>query len=1255
MLRRMESPPSRPGGDGAGDPGGPGPAGSDDPWDSGPGRAPGDRYRRLALAGRGSMGTVYRALDREMGTEVAIKAIQRAGPDWIYRLKKEFRSLAGVTHPNLVQLYDLAAGEAGCFFTMEFVDGLDFVEHVRGSGGRSDDEVLRRFLAAAPQLVQGVEALHEAGHIHRDIKPTNLRVDREGRVVLLDFDLVAPHTSGDSLDPASAALAGTYAYMAPEQFRGHPASEAADWYSTGVVFYEALTGRLPVEEGALGRVIAGGAPEPTPIARFLPGVPDWLAELVEALLRADPDTRPGRSQIRAAFEQAEGAVRREAPGRLASSELVGRDQELDALRRIHAGTRSEGRTAVAIVAGSSGVGKTALVRTFAEEVHREGGALVLASRCSPSESLPYKALDAIVDALSRQLLEDERPIGALSAQRASAMTHLFPVLARVPALAHAAERGEVRDLLETRRLAVGGLRETLAALARERDLVLWIDDAQWGDLDSARLLDALLRPPDAPPLLLVLSVRADERAASPLVAALEEAVAQYGTLHLAELGLEPLGSSDALSLANELCARAGWSGPVDPLVAEAGGSPFLIQELARYLATRDAAGGAEALRGLNLQQVIARRVSELSAEERHLLELVSLCGRPIERSVVLRAARLGEPGRPAVARLESRSLVRVQSQEGGTRVEAYHDRIREAVAAELPRATRVGHHHDIAISLEALDDAEPDLLAHHFHEAEELPKAADYSLIAADKAYEALAFEHAAELYRSAREWDDRGSHRSRSLRTKEAHSLANAANLVDAGRGFLEAARDAPQLENLELRRKACEHLLAGASVDTGVDALSALLADLGLRYPPSARQAMLGTLAQLAKAWLRGSRSPVREQPDPLEAIRIDTLFAMGKSLVDMDAARGSYFSVAALSRALAFGDPYRLSRSLGIVGGLVALGAGPRWGRHGWRMLDRANAMAREIDAPELVGTLQVATGQVLLLSGRWQEALDHFAPAIEMLSTQCQGYVFETNIARSMTLRASQEIGVHVDEIAAGASQFLEATAAARNRYAETAAVQYVCFAALGRGDLAEARRWADRGSQLWSSIGDQEFHVQHLYTARAQAQCDLYAGRPARSLARFRQMWPALKRSGLMRVPLARVDAWTWRAQLELACLWQGSGGRAERRRILRHARRLAALDRTDARIQARLLRAGLRALDGDASRAVSLLDEAMASCRSEGMALRAECIRLHQGRILGGAEGGALVVEASGEIGAYGVKDPARWAAMYAPGTGTPG
>ena len=200
------------------------------------------RYTVRRRIGAGGMGIVYEVDDRERGQVVALKTLRRRGGHDIYQLKREFRNLADVAHPNLVTLYDLVIDDELCFFTMELVEGTSFVEYVRQApAGSSVEDRVRR---ALPQVVRGVLELHRRGLQHRDIKPSNMLVTPAGRVVVLDFGLTSGRGHGEL---KGLERAGTPAYLSPEQCLGGDVSNASDWYSLGTTLYQALTGQVPFE------------------------------------------------------------------------------------------------------------------------------------------------------------------------------------------------------------------------------------------------------------------------------------------------------------------------------------------------------------------------------------------------------------------------------------------------------------------------------------------------------------------------------------------------------------------------------------------------------------------------------------------------------------------------------------------------------------------------------------------------------------------------------------------------------------------------------------------------------------------------------------------------------------------------------------------------------------------------------------------------------------------------------------------------
>src|SRR5262249_4839164 len=248
-----------------------------------------------------------------------------------------------------------------------------------------------------------------------------------------------------------------------------PLNASSDWYAVGVILFQVLTGRLPFE-GTLAEVLARkqqvDGPSPSEIVS---GIPSDLDHLVAALTRRDPIRRPGVDEILATLGNGETA----AGGSPMLDLFVGRTTHLGELKAAFDASRS-GRTVVCHVSGRSGAGKSTLVSRFLEGVAGSDGAIVLRGRCYEQESVPYKALDDLVDALAHHLLRLPPPeIERVVPPHMAALARVFPVLERVQTLADRGLR-EARsdDLRDVRRHAFAALRSLLAELARQRPVVL---------------------------------------------------------------------------------------------------------------------------------------------------------------------------------------------------------------------------------------------------------------------------------------------------------------------------------------------------------------------------------------------------------------------------------------------------------------------------------------------------------------------------------------------------------------------------------------------------------------------------------------------------------------------------------------------------------------------------------------------------------------------------------------------------------------
>src|SRR6202041_546525 len=226
---------------------------SSDPISGGrfpPGQIIAERYRVVALAGRGGMGEVYRAEDLKLGQLVAIKFLPEAlsqDAAALARFHSEVRIARQVSHPNVCRVFDIGDADGIPFLSMEYVDGEDLASVVRRIGRLSPDKATE----VARQICAGLAAAHERGVVHRDLKPANVMLDGAGKIRVTDFGL-----AGIAASIQGAGIrAGTPAYMAPEQLAGKEVTTKSDIYSLGLILYEILTGKRAFEASTLPELI----------------------------------------------------------------------------------------------------------------------------------------------------------------------------------------------------------------------------------------------------------------------------------------------------------------------------------------------------------------------------------------------------------------------------------------------------------------------------------------------------------------------------------------------------------------------------------------------------------------------------------------------------------------------------------------------------------------------------------------------------------------------------------------------------------------------------------------------------------------------------------------------------------------------------------------------------------------------------------------------------------------------------------------
>jgi tetratricopeptide (TPR) repeat protein len=1197
------------------------------------------RYERLEQIGRGAMGAVYRAFDRESQRIVALKALHRSDPDDLFRLKLEFRSLARLVHPNLLRLYELVVEGEECFFTAEFIEGgRSLTEFLHGAGPA-------KLRATFAQLAAALGVLHAAQKVHCDLKPNNVLVDPSGRVVLLDFGLITALDSRLARESVAGSIVGTLAYMSPEQAFGAQISPASDWYSFGVLLYEALAGRSPFEDatpaGLLDRRRVR-VPEPQ---QFAPECPEDLAELVMALLAAEPSERPTGSEVmnrlRAEVDLHEQIP--DAPSPRAA--FVGRRAELAELRGAFAAMQ-QGELVAVCVEGPSGIGKTELMEDFLAEIG-ESDALLLRSRCYPHELVAFGALDGAIDELSRFLVaQPDARLEALWPRETVALCTVFPVLGRVPGPTHRSLASGDASPHELRRQGFLALRELLGRIADRRPVVVWIDDLQWADDDSAPLLRELLKPPHAPAILWLFSYRGgDDRIESTVLSVLDDVLSLVREPFRRHIDVGPLSDDECRELAAELAGEFSVSSEaIAAICTESGGSPFLVDELLRSRRTESGGGVGPKLK---VSEIIGERLQSLPDDARSLVETIAVVGGPLDRLTALEAAGIESFDPDLVASLERGRILRASALNRGA-LEIYHDRIREALDDRLIPDVRRERHRGIARVLESRGSNDAHALFTHHRGAGTVDRAAFWAVQAGAQAAAHLAFDQAAHLYRSALELDRSAIHE-RSALVRLAEALANAGRGRESARGFEEAAALVPETTELatavELRCRAAEQYLVSGYVDEGVRVLRPLLAGIGIAYPVSSGRALLATLGQLPPLALRYWRydEGAGARRDEAFGLVNDACHTAAKGLVVVDPGRGAYFAVKSLNAALKSGDPLRIGRALCVVGAAVVPLGGPpaQWARS---MLRWASRIATESGDQYLLGMVAISQAQEHFVDGRWEQMLEDCNRGTEILLAHCNGVRWECDIGSMGALRALEELG-RILELQHRAVSLLEQAQQLGDVYAEVTFRLYDAFWRIARGEVEEARQGAETAITLW---GRESFQLQHLYELRIQACCDLYEGDVASAWKRIESSWGALVASNVLRHPLLASDAHQLRAQAALSLAPKTR--RAEMLTIARRsAHTLASLRRADALAASQRIGAAIANLGGQVSKALTLLVAAQRGYEQAQMPLHAAYVQRRHGE-LSATAGVAERDAADAVMSDCGIKEPERWLAVQAPG-----
>ncbi len=966
-------------------------------------------------------------------------------------------------------------------------------------------------------------------------------------------------------------------------------------------------------------------------------MPPELAELALGMLHPDPRRRGGYADAIAALE---GSSKNGAKPAASRHVFVGRDTQMKLLSAAFAASRG-GLATVALVSGPSGMGKSSLVQHFLTHLEDEENAVVLRARCYVREELPYKALDPLIDALSSYLIGLASEVAfALLPATTHFLAALFPALRRVPAVADLRDSDfPVSDPHERRRLAFRALRELCKKLAIMRPLVLFIDDLQWGDVDSAILFQELFASSNAPAVLLVCAYRSEDEHRSPLLSLLRDGHSlDKSALRIMDVPVGPLALPDAVELATNLVGDDDVTREAAELIAaESEGSPFFVHELAAYVSEH----GIAAASRVGLDALVKEQVDRLVPESRALLSIIAVAGRPVAHTTVKTASGLGPATFKALRELESMRLNWSTRSKVDERLECQHDRIRETVCQLLTAEHLRSLHRALAEALEHESTEDCDALLEHWRGARERERAAHYAIRGAQKAETALAFTRAADLYRDAVSLVPEGDPRTRDLRERLGQALILAGRGLEAADVFLKLLPGASESQALTYRMLATTQLLRGGELVAGFAELARADDLFGVRFPKSETKALVMLVTRKVRIRLKLLTVVLKDAGRETEqrGARLDALWEVAAAVTSADFLRGGVYSAELMLRAMEARDPSHVAGACGLEAVVAAASNDPTRAQEMLDISEEAGKLSGRLDLMGRVRGMQAVCRQ---LQGRWKESV-RLARESQDLQLRSSRVTWDYAIMIWWEMMSASFAG-RVGDLVTRIPEALRDAESRGDVYAATSfRIHRSSWAWLGmdRPDVADAQ--VEIAEREWTPEG---YQFQHWHMTYARSETDLYRGTPRRSFEKLNSEW---KLGRLLRqVRAVRADMLYARARLALSVAHEdyrpsllelaSSDGRALIREGMPWTVALG-----------KLVLAGATAFRSRRE-AARMLTEVESLFAAADMLLHVEVARTRRGELIGGREGQDLVASGLENVRQLGVKRPERFVQLLAPG-----
>jgi tetratricopeptide (TPR) repeat protein/tRNA A-37 threonylcarbamoyl transferase component Bud32 len=710
----------------------------------------GDRYELGDELGRGGMGAVYRGRDKLLDRAVAVKLLTKAmlGSEGQASLLNEAQAIAKLNHPNIVSVFDAGMHEDAPYIVMELVQGTSIHE------AKPTD--FKSIVAAARQICEALHHAHSHKIVHRDLKPENVLVEPDGTLKLVDFGIARPVASRMT---EAGGIIGTVYYLAPESAQAKDIDERVDLYSLGVMLYELTAGELPFEADDPLAVISQhlNASVVPPRAKN-PDIPVLLEDLILQLLSKIPEDRPASAAaVMARLAEAdillhEAVTERESGvlDRIARGRFVGRLEELSLAKSQWKQTMT-GSGQVLLISGEPGVGKTRFIREIRTFVEISGG-LVMTGTADVERAAPYAPFtEMLYGVLSHAESDVPESVLADVIQLAPDLRTQYPEITPKPALDPEAEQQRLFESMVS----------FCEWISKTTPLLIVLDDAQWADSGSLKLLRHLARRTRQSRVQLAVVYRDVEAEISPILEQVLQDLITDG--QPTRLNLRRFEQDDAQAQLEAIFGDRISSELSAAIYGETEGNPFFIEEICKNLVEEgkvefeDGQWDAQDTGLLDLpgsvRQAVHNRLAKLSKDVQAVIQMAAILGRQFDIPA-LEASKLKDSN-TLVESLDAAQRAQLIEKAGDQSFYFAHGLIPATLVDDLPELRRRRLHNRAAMALEVIRPQDFESLARHYQEAGDAGHAYINYTKAAGRASEAFANQESISYFRTALEMAD--------------------------------------------------------------------------------------------------------------------------------------------------------------------------------------------------------------------------------------------------------------------------------------------------------------------------------------------------------------------------------------------------------------------------------------------------------------------------------------------------------------------